>query len=82
MADRSGVLAPGGEYGDLTKLSGPAFDITEQDPIDVVLLSHHHHSDNLDPARRAFLPSAKQVLSTTTAAKDLGANVVGMEQGT
>ncbi len=73
------ALSPPGEYGGLTKLSGPAFDITEQDPIDVVLLSHHHHSDNLDPAGRAFLLSAKQVLSTTTAAKDLGGNVVGME---
>jgi L-ascorbate metabolism protein UlaG (beta-lactamase superfamily) len=44
-----------------------------------VLLSHHYHSDNIDPAGRAFLPSAKQVLSTTKAAKDLAGNVVGME---
>jgi hypothetical protein len=32
------------EYGGLTKLSGPALDIAEQDPIDVALLSHHHHT--------------------------------------
>jgi len=44
-----------------------------------VLLSHHHHSDNLDPAGRAFLPSAERVLSTTRAAEELGANVVDME---
>lgn len=43
------ALSPPGDYGGLTKLTGPAFDITEHDPIDVVLLSHHHHSDNLDP---------------------------------
>ena len=36
-------------------------------------------SDNLDPAGRAFLPSANRVLSTTKAAEDLGGNVVGME---
>jgi L-ascorbate metabolism protein UlaG (beta-lactamase superfamily) len=73
------ALSPPGEYGGLTKLTGPAFDITEHDPIDVVLLSHHHHSDNLDPAGTAFLPSATRVLSTTKAAEQLGGNVVGME---
>ncbi len=73
------ALSPPGEYGGLTKLTGPAFDIAEGDPIDVVLLSHHHHSDNLDPAGRAFLPRAKRVLSTTKAAEELGGNVVGME---
>ena len=44
-----------------------------------MVLSHHHHSDNLDPAGRAFLPSAQRVLSTTKAAEELGGNVVGME---
>ena len=73
------ALSPPGEYSGLTKLTGPAFDITEHAPIDVVLLSHHHHSDNLDPAGRAFLPSARRVLSTTKAAEELGGNVVGME---
>ncbi len=73
------TLSPPGEYGGLAKLTGPALDIAQQDPIDVVLLSHHQHTDNLDPAGRAFLPSAKRVLSTTKAAEDLGGNVVGME---
>jgi L-ascorbate metabolism protein UlaG (beta-lactamase superfamily) len=73
------ALSPPGEYGGLTKLTGPAVDITRQEPIDVVLLSHHHHSDNLDPAGKAFLPSAGQVLSTIRAAEELGGNVVGME---
>lgn len=49
------------------------------DPIDVVLLSHHQHTNNLDPAGRAFLPSAKRVLSTTKAAEELDGNVLGME---
>ena len=73
------ALSPPGQYGGLTKLTGPALDISQQGRIDVVLLSHHHHSDNLDPAGRAFLPSANRVLSTTKAAEDLGGNVVGME---
>ncbi len=73
------ALSPPGEYAGLTKLTGPALDVTMEDPIDVVLLSHHHHSDNLDPAGRTFLPSAGRVLSTTKAADELGGNVVGME---
>jgi L-ascorbate metabolism protein UlaG (beta-lactamase superfamily) len=73
------ALSPPGEYAGLTKLTGPAFDVTERDPIDVVLLSHHHHSDNLDPAGRAFLPSAGRVLSTDKAAEELGGNVVAMQ---
>jgi L-ascorbate metabolism protein UlaG (beta-lactamase superfamily) len=73
------ALSPPGQYGGLTKLTGPAVEITEHDPIDVVLLSHHHHSDNLDPAGRAFLPSAEHVLSTTKAAEELRGNVVGMQ---
>jgi L-ascorbate metabolism protein UlaG (beta-lactamase superfamily) len=72
------ALSPPGGYSGLTKLTGPAFDVTQQDPIDVVLLSHHHHSDNLDPAGREFLPAAARVLSTTKAADDLGGNVVAM----
>lgn len=73
------ALSPPGEYSGLTKVTGPAFDVTQEDPIDVVLLSHHHHSDNLDPAGREFLPSAGRVLSTTRAAEELGGNVVAME---
>jgi L-ascorbate metabolism protein UlaG (beta-lactamase superfamily) len=76
------TLSPPGEYGGLTKLTGPAFEVTDRDRIDVVLLSHHHHSDNLDPGGRAFLPSAGRVLSTTKAAEELGGNVVGMEPWT
>jgi L-ascorbate metabolism protein UlaG (beta-lactamase superfamily) len=73
------ALSPPGEYEGLTKLTGPAVDVSAQGPIDVVLLSHHHHADNLDPGGRAFLPSASRVLSTTRAADELGGNIVGME---
>jgi L-ascorbate metabolism protein UlaG (beta-lactamase superfamily) len=66
------------KYGGLTKLEGPALYISQQQRIDVVLLSHHHHTDNLDPAGRAFLPSVTHVLSSTKAAEDLGGNVISM----
>jgi L-ascorbate metabolism protein UlaG (beta-lactamase superfamily) len=73
------ALSPPGEYGGLTKLTGPALDVTEQAPIDVALVSHHHHADNLDPAGQEFLSSVERVLSTTRAADELGGNVIGME---
>jgi L-ascorbate metabolism protein UlaG (beta-lactamase superfamily) len=73
------TLSTPGEYGGLTKLEGPAVDMSQENGIDVVLLSHHHHADNLDPAGRAFLASATHVLSTNKAAEDLGGNIIGME---
>jgi L-ascorbate metabolism protein UlaG (beta-lactamase superfamily) len=74
------TFSPPGEYNGLTKLTGPAVDVGDVGPIDVVLVSHHHHADNLDPAGRAFLPSAGRVLATTRAAEELGDdNVIGME---
>src|SRR6266498_119834 len=42
-------LSPPGTYaGDLVKTTGPAVEPDAIGPIDVVLLSHEHHSDNLD----------------------------------
>ena len=47
--------------------------------IDAVLLSHDHHSDNLDPGGRAFLPRAGRTLTTSDGAERLGGNAVGLE---
>ena len=75
-------LSPPGEYeGGLVKTTGPALDLAEIEPIDVVLLSHDHHSDNLDPAGREFLPSAGRVLTTAAGAERLGGNATGLEPG-
>ncbi|MET8776253.1 MBL fold metallo-hydrolase [Nocardia sp. NPDC004654] len=52
----------------LHKLTGPAVPVEEVGPVDVVLLSHDQHSDNLDTAGRAFLATVDTVLSTTEAA--------------
>jgi L-ascorbate metabolism protein UlaG (beta-lactamase superfamily) len=65
----------------LHKLTGPAIAADELLPIDLVLLSHDHHSDNLDDAGREFLARATTVLTTTAAAGRLGGNAVGLEPG-
>jgi L-ascorbate metabolism protein UlaG (beta-lactamase superfamily) len=72
-------LSSPGEYaGGLVKTTGPALDLREIEPIDVVLLSHDHHSDNLDPAGREFLPRAGRVLTTVDGAQRLGGNAMGL----
>ena len=56
----------------LTKTEGPAFDVDAIGPIDVVLLSHDQHADNLDPAGREFLARVPLTLTTESAARRLG----------
>jgi L-ascorbate metabolism protein UlaG (beta-lactamase superfamily) len=62
----------------LTKFNGPAVDPDSLLPVDVVLLSHDHHMDNLDQAGRAFLPKAKRVITTASGAKRLGGETIGL----
>ncbi|ADB30394.1 conserved hypothetical protein [Kribbella flavida DSM 17836] len=63
---------PPGEYQlpgrVVKKLTGPARQPEDLAPIDVVLLSHDQHKDNLDDAGRALLGSVPLVLSTPDAA--------------
>jgi L-ascorbate metabolism protein UlaG (beta-lactamase superfamily) len=61
------------------KLTEPAIKIENLGRIDAVLLSHDHHEDNLDRAGRAFLPQAKQVITTSAGAKRLMGNAVGLK---
>ncbi len=60
------------------KTAGPALDVTALGRIDAVLLSHDHHSDNLDDAGRALLPSVPQVLTTVSGAARLGGDTAGL----
>ncbi|NIK62345.1 MBL fold metallo-hydrolase [Kribbella shirazensis] len=62
----------------MTKLTGPAIPAAELGPIDVALVSHDEHKDNLDDAGRALLPSIPTVLSTPGAATRI-AGVRGLE---
>jgi len=73
---------PGSEisYGPvtLTKTAGPSLRAANLGRIDAVLLSHHHHFDNLDNSGRSLLPSAPLVLTTIEGAGQLGGNAAGL----
>ena len=74
------TFSPPGEYaGGLVKTTGPALSPDQVEPIDVVLISHDQHSDNLDPAGREFLARAGQVLTTVEGAGRLGDAAIGLE---
>lgn len=62
----------------IRKTASPALNAAQVGPVDVVLLSHDQHLDNLDPAGRATLPQAKQVLTTAAGAERLGGNARGV----
>jgi len=74
-------LSPPGQYGWLMKTAGPAISPEEIGSVDVVLLSHDHHPDNLDPAGRNLLPHVGTVLTTPAGADRLGGNAVGIAPG-
>jgi L-ascorbate metabolism protein UlaG (beta-lactamase superfamily) len=65
----------------LTKLVGPAVALEDVMPVDAVLVSHDHHSDNLDHSGREMLTRAGRVLTTGAGAERLGGNAVGMDPG-
>ncbi len=65
----------------LHKIAPPAVALEEVLPVDLVLLSHDHHSDNLDRSGRAMLSEAAHVLTTGAGAERLGGNAVGLAPG-
>ncbi|HEY5231435.1 MAG TPA: MBL fold metallo-hydrolase [Galbitalea sp.] len=62
----------------LTKTAGPGIALDDLLPVDLVLLSHHEHEDNLDTSG-AELVSRTLTLSTAKAGVDLGKPVVGLD---
>ncbi len=60
------------------KLLGPSIAPGELGPIDAVLVSHHHHGDNLDPSARDLLPTWGTTYTTKKAAARLGSHCVGL----
>ena len=62
----------------LTKTRGPGITLDDLGPVDLVLLSHHEHEDNLDTAG-AELVSRTPTLSTAKAGIDLGKPVIGLD---
>jgi L-ascorbate metabolism protein UlaG (beta-lactamase superfamily) len=64
------------------KTRGPALTPEQVGPVDVILVSHDHHADNLDGAGRELLPAAKHVVTTRSGAGRLAmANVRGLDTG-
>ncbi len=62
------------------KIVGPALAVEDLGDIDVVLLSHDHHADNLDDAGRGTLTAASTVITTVPGAYRLGAdNIRGLD---
>lgn len=64
----------------LRKTAGPALSPESVGQVDVVLLSHDHHFDNLDRAGRLFLANATSVLTTPAGAQRLGKNAFGLSR--
>ena len=76
--DPKGTDYPTNTYT-LHKLSDPAINVSELDEIDIVLLSHDHHVDNLDNSGRALLQKAKTIVTTVAGADRLGHKAIGLE---
>jgi len=62
----------------IRKTVSPALPASALGPVDVVLLSHDQHGDNLDPAGRALLSQATRTLTTPAGAARLGGNAQGV----
>jgi L-ascorbate metabolism protein UlaG (beta-lactamase superfamily) len=60
----------------LEKAQSPA--TTDIGKIDVVLLSHDQHPDNLDTAGRALLQTVTHIYTTISGSQRLGGNSIGL----
>ncbi|MBV9794460.1 MAG: MBL fold metallo-hydrolase [Actinobacteria bacterium] len=67
-----------GPHGYLTKTEGPAVDAGQLGPVDLVLVSHDNHPDNLDASGRALALAAPLLLTTGSGAGRLGGPAVGL----
>ena len=64
----------------LVKTQGPAIPRSELGPIDLILLSHHGHKDNLDYEGLELLATGIPTLSTPDAANELfGGGLIGLD---
>ncbi|MFC5500823.1 MBL fold metallo-hydrolase [Lysinimonas soli] len=64
----------------LTKTAGPAIPRRDIEPVDLVLLSHHGHKDNLDWEGLELIAQGPMTLSTQLAASELwGGSVLGFD---
>jgi L-ascorbate metabolism protein UlaG (beta-lactamase superfamily) len=73
---------PPGPHGYLTKTAGPAVTEDQLGRVDLVLVSHDNHPDNLDDAGRALALAAPLLLTTTSGAGRLGHPAVALRPWT
>jgi L-ascorbate metabolism protein UlaG (beta-lactamase superfamily) len=79
--------APGRTYSfglgtSSAKTGAPAVGVADVLPVDVVLLSHDHHADNLDDRGRELLPRVRRLVTTTGGAQRLGhPGGIGLQAG-
>jgi L-ascorbate metabolism protein UlaG (beta-lactamase superfamily) len=69
---------PPGPHGYLTKTAGPALPADRLGAVDLVLVSHDDHPDNLDNAGRAFALAAPAIVTCPGAAGRLGPTALGL----
>ncbi|MGV9351335.1 MBL fold metallo-hydrolase [Streptomyces spiralis] len=67
-----------GPHGYLTKTAGPAVTGSGLGPVDLVLVSHDTHPDNLDERGRACAEAAPAVITGPLSAARLGSAAVGL----
>lgn len=70
---------PPGPHGYLTKLTGPVVGADALGQIDVVLISHDQHPDNLDDEGRRVALAAPLIVTHPGAAGRLGSSAVGLK---
>lgn len=70
---------PPTDYGALRKTHGPAVPADALADVDVVLVSHADHADNLDVTGRAFALAAPRLLTNPGSARQLGQPAEGLE---
>jgi L-ascorbate metabolism protein UlaG (beta-lactamase superfamily) len=71
-----------GPHSYLTKTAGPAVTEDQVGPVDLVLISHDNHPDNLDDRGRALALAAPLVLTTRSGAGRLGPPAIGLASWT
>ncbi len=76
--DNPGKLYHFGHGATSRKTDTPTLTPQEVGDIDLVLLSHHQHQDNLDNKGKSFIKNIKQVISTKAAAREFD-NVTGLD---
>jgi L-ascorbate metabolism protein UlaG (beta-lactamase superfamily) len=74
--DPSGTLFPVSAVDTIEKLSAPA--LTDFGRIDLVLLTHDQHGDNLDNAGREFIKNVPKTLTTIAASERLKGTAKGL----